>query len=102
EVRSPIGEYARPFSDLAPKSLHQQQMDELRKLTGPSFDRQFARDMVDDHQRAIDRLMRVRARLDDPGVNELIDKVLGALRQHRSVAESLESSVSQTSGVFNG
>jgi predicted outer membrane protein len=98
EVQSPIGEYARPFSDLAPPTLHQQEMGELRKLTGLSFDRQFARDMVDDHQRAIDRLVRVRTRLDDPGVNQLIDNVLPTLRQHQSQAEALQSAVSRTSG----
>ena len=101
EVGSPIGEYARPFGPegLGSPSLHQEEMDELRKLKGPDFDRQFLRDVVSDHGRVIRRLKTIRSRsTDNADLARFIDKVLPVFEQHESAAQRLEGSVARTSG----
>ncbi len=101
EVQSPFGEYARSFGPegVGSPNLHQEEVDELRKLNGPDFDRQFLRDVVSDHERVIRRLKRVRSRsTDNPDLTRLIDKLLPVFEQHESSAQRLETSVARTSG----
>ncbi len=99
EVQSPSGEYARPFGPegLAPTTAHQEELAELRNLKGQEFDRQFARDMVKDHQTLIERLTTVRSRINDSELVKLIDKILPTLEKHQKMAEKLESG-SRTAG----
>jgi predicted outer membrane protein len=74
-------------------------MDELRKLKGPDFDRQFLRDVVSDHGRVIRRLKTIRSRsTDNADLARFIDKVLPVFEQHESAAQRLEGSVARTSG----
>jgi predicted outer membrane protein len=101
EVQSPLGEYARPFGPegLGSPNMHQEEMDELRKLKGPDFDRQFLRDVVSDHERVIRRLKMVRSRsTDNPDLSRLIDKLLPVFEQHESAAQRLETSIARTAG----
>ncbi len=100
-VQSPFGEYARPFGPegVGSPTLHQEEMDELRKLKGPDFDRQFLRDVVSDHERVIRRLKTVRSRsTDNQDLTRLIDKLQPVFEQHESAAQRLETSVARTSG----
>jgi putative membrane protein len=97
EVQSATGEYFRPMpragmgvSGMATE--HEKAIDDLRKLKGPEFDRQFVKAMADDHRKVIDHLKTVRSNATDRDVTQLIDKLLPTLQKHETTARLLESS----------
>jgi len=67
----------------------------LRSLDGAAFDREFASDMVQGHQRVIDRLVDARDRGIDPGLRKLIDSLLPTVKHHEDVAQALQGVVSK-------
>src|SRR5262249_14218535 len=77
EVQAPTGEYRRPLTKeiLAGRtSGHRSAMEDLGKLDGPEFDRQFAKTMASDHHRVMERLKTVRSNESDRDLTPLIDK----------------------------
>ncbi len=101
ELQSPTGEYMRPLNrealtDMA--SDHKKEIENLSKLKGPEFDRQFAKTMANDHRHVIDRLKFLRSRERNQDVTALIDKLMPDLQKHESMAKQLESTVSRTAG----
>jgi predicted outer membrane protein len=75
---------------------HKATLEKLRGLKGPEFDREFARAMVKDHQMVIDRLTNARSQVSDPEYLGLIDKVLPTLKQHLTMAQKLQDSLSKS------
>ena len=77
----------------------------LQGLTGAAFDREFASDMVQFHQREVDRLVRLRDHgidlIDDrdyamdPDLRNLIDNLLPTVKQHLQAAQALQGAVSK-------
>jgi len=61
----------------------------LKLLDGPSFDREFARYMVHDHQKDIVEF-RKEAHVGDPAVADLAKQTLPTLNKHLGAAEALE------------
>ncbi len=68
-------------------------IDKLRNLKGAEFDREFARAMVNGHQKAIDELTRARSQINDTEMVSLIDKLLPKFKQHLSMAQKLQDNL---------
>jgi len=56
---------------------------------GESFDRQFAKMMVDDHKKAIGRVKSEQKATTDPELKELLGDILPTLEKHLATAEAL-------------
>ena len=67
----------------------------LRSLDGAAFDREFASDMVQGHQRVVDRLVGIRDRRIDPGLRNLIDGLLPTVKHHLEMAQALQGVVAK-------
>ena len=67
----------------------------LRSLDGAAFDREFASDMVQGHQRVIDGLVDARDRGIDPGLRNLIDSLLPTVKHHLEMAQALQGVVAK-------
>ena len=67
----------------------------LRSLDGAAFDREFASDMVQGHQRVVDRLVGIRDRRIDPGLRNLIDSLLPTVKHHLEMAQALQGVVAK-------
>ncbi len=78
------------------KAEHQATLEKLRTLKGAEFDREFVRVMVKDHQMVIDRLTTARSRISDAELTSLVDKLLPTLKQHLSMAQKLQDSLSKS------
>jgi len=61
----------------------------LKLLDGPSFDREFARYMVHDHQKDI-TAFRDESHAADPAIADLAKQTLPTLHKHLDAAETLE------------
>jgi putative membrane protein len=61
----------------------------LDQLRGPSFDREFARYMVEDHRKDIAAFSREAASRDPGDVRALVRQTLPALRRHLRMARAL-------------
>ncbi len=99
-VQSPTGEYMRPLNAEALAGMgskHKKALEDLGKLKGPEFDREFAKTMTTDHHNAIERLQNIRSRESDRDLGQLIDKLMPTLQKHETMAKQLEASVSRAS-----
>ena len=67
----------------------------LRSLDGAAFDREFASDMVQGHQRVVDRLVDARDRGIDPDLRKLIDSLLPTVKHHLEMAQALQGVVAK-------
>jgi len=67
----------------------------LRSLDGAAFDREFASDMVQGHQRVIDGLVDARDRGIDPDLRNLIDSLLPTVKHHLEMAQALQGVVAK-------
>jgi predicted outer membrane protein len=95
-VGTATGEWAFTWeNELRRRGENQVAMDKLRKLKGAEFDREFARVMVDNHQAAVDRLLSARTSVRDTDMVNLLDKLLPIYKQHVSMAQKLQASVSK-------
>ena len=78
--------------DEAEKAEHQAAMDTMNRLEtlkGEEFDREFAKMMVEDHQKAIDLIQGTLTQTTDAKVSTFLNKVLPVIKEHKRVAESL-------------
>ncbi len=77
-----------PVTDrMAPEAAAEQ--SKLGRLTGAAFDREFARYMVDDHQKDIAKFSAEASSSDQPPILALARKTLPVLRKHLATAKSL-------------
>ena len=72
------------------KSLH----NRLSKLSGAAFDRQFAKEMVDDHKKDI-RAFEKAAKMPTASVAKFANDTLPVLRKHLEAAEALQREAKQ-------
>jgi putative membrane protein len=95
-VGTATGEWAVTWeNELRAKSEHKEAIEKLRTLKGAEFDRMFTRTMVERHQTAVDRLAMARTRVRDSELISLIDKLLPTYKEHLSMAQKLQASVSK-------
>jgi putative membrane protein len=64
--------------------------DKLSKLSGPAFDREFAKEMVEDHEKDIQKYQRAARNKNDP-VGDYASQTLPTLETHLQTAKSLSS-----------
>lgn len=67
--------------------------DRLSKLSGPSFDKAYMRDMVSDHRTDVNEFKRESQSGADSGLKEFASRTLPTLEEHLKLAESTESNV---------
>jgi putative membrane protein len=75
-----------------PKAADKQKRDELAKLSGAEFDREFAKAMVKGHEAAIGKFEAASKGDDD--LAKFAQETLPTLQKHLKTAQSLESSKS--------
>ena len=67
---------------------HQKKLDQLNKLSGAEFDREYARMMVSDHKEDIKKFQKEAQSGGDPDLKQFASSTLPALNQHLSMAET--------------
>ena len=77
-------------------AAHKAEVDKLRTLKGPEFDREYTRVMVQDHQKVIDKLTTARSRISDTELTGLVDKLLPTYKQHLAMAQKLQDNLSKS------
>jgi putative membrane protein len=70
---------------------HQKKLDKLTGLSGDAFDREFARIMVEDHQKVVAKFEDHARSGRDPQVKSWAARTLPDLRQHLQHAKDLQS-----------
>jgi putative membrane protein len=70
----------------------------LEKLSGPEFDRAYARDMVQDHQQDINEFKHGAATAQKPELKEFAQKTLPTLESHLEQAKEMMAHVSKEGG----
>ena len=73
-----------------PSSEAQKDYDRLSKLKGAEFDKEFARHMVDDHQKDVAKFQKQADAKNGP-VSDLAQQQLPVLKKHLQLAESLQA-----------
>ena len=73
-----------------PSAEQTQKHDELARLSGAEFDREFAAEMVKDHEQDIAKYEK-QAQSGDSKVSELAEDMLPTLREHLAAAQRLQS-----------
>lgn len=95
-IGSATGEYAfmaEPTMDRDSARLamvnYNTSLENLRKLSGVPLSREFVQAVIKDHEMVIDRATKAGARVSDPEVTNLVDKVVPMLKQHMTQAQNL-------------
>jgi putative membrane protein len=65
------------------------EISKLQKLSGPAFDREFAKNEVKDHEKDIKSFEKAASKLKDPDLKSWAEKQLPALKEHLALAEKL-------------
>jgi predicted outer membrane protein len=77
--------------DLAPADV--QTFERLRSLSGEEFDREFAKTMVQNHQKSIQKFENAAQTLQDSELKEFAQNTLPKLREHHRRAQELARAV---------
>ena len=72
----------------APDKKHQRRLEDLRKQSGPDFDRAFMRRMVDDHREDVRDFERQAKNARDADVREFASRQVPVLRSHLESAQA--------------
>jgi putative membrane protein len=91
---------AREHINLPTNISHQHSLryKALEKLSGPEFDRAYARDMVQDHQQDINEFKHGAATAQKPELKEFAQKTLPTLESHLEQAKEMMTHVSKEGG----
>jgi len=76
-------------------------MMNLATLSGPEFDRAYAKKMVMGHEQAIRKFQKAADELQDPKLKKYAEKTLPTLRAHLRMAEELRSKLGVDMGMTN-
>jgi putative membrane protein len=77
-----------------PQSLSQddrQEMQQLRNASGQQFDRQFADEQVEDHQKMIQVLQKEAQTTQDPALREFAQSGIPVMQKHLQMAQQAKS-----------
>ena len=72
-------------------SKHKARINKLSKLSGPAFDRAFAKDQVKDHEQDIRDFQQEAQNGNNPAVKDFAAKTLPTLKEHLSMAKDLNN-----------
>lgn len=94
DITAYAGSKGMGLNDVPPRVAAQQQraraeMDKLRKMKGPSFDRRFALDMAEAHQKVIALLDAPGTAVSDVALTILLDTLKPTLRKHLAMAQDI-------------
>lgn len=82
-----------------PSHAQQRDLQHLQRLSGKDFDDRFLRQMVDDHQRAVDMFgHEIKGRHQDAELKNFAQQTLIGLEHHLAIAESLQKHKGQLPG----
>lgn len=74
-------------------SKHQKKLDRFQKLSGAEFDKEYAKDMLKDHQKDITKYEAASQQLKETDVQQYAQSTLPTLRQHLQHAQHTAQSV---------
>lgn len=87
ELKSLVGNKMELPTKLEHK--HKSMVDKLSKLTGDQFDKEYAKDMVKDHKKDVEKFRKESKKVKDPQLKAWIDKTLPVLEQHLQQAKEM-------------
>jgi putative membrane protein len=67
---------------------HKRTVDRLSKLSGPEFDRQYIRTMIDDHKEDLKAFQREADKGKDPDVKQFASKYVPMIKNHSEMAQT--------------
>jgi putative membrane protein len=85
---------------MEPNAEQKAMYDKLSKLSGLEFDRQFAKEMVEDHQKDIAAFQKESSMNDEAG--KFAKDTLPTLQHHLQMAQSLDKNAAGTAPVTTG
>jgi putative membrane protein len=68
---------------------NQKTKDKLSKLSGAKFDKEYMKDMVDDHQKDVNEFQKVSQNANNSDVKHFASQTLPTLQQHLDLAKSI-------------
>ena len=74
---------------------HKEHMEELQKLSGREFDRQYIDQMVEDHEEALRDVERQAENATNPQVRQWAAKTLPKMQQHLERAKTIQETLEQ-------
>ena len=80
---------------------HAQKYDALAKLSGPEFDRAYARSMVQDHEQDITEYKQASTTAKNNSLKQYFEQTLPTLESHLQEAKQMQAQVSRE-GVGKG
>ncbi|MGH9820235.1 MAG: DUF4142 domain-containing protein [Pyrinomonadaceae bacterium] len=69
---------------------HKSQLDKLSKLSGAEFDRQYMKEMVDDHKKDVQEFQRAADKARDADVKKFASDTLPTLKEHLDLAQKTD------------
>lgn len=76
---------------------HQKHVEHFSKLRGEEFDREYAKHMVEDHQKAVSLFQRASRDVRNPDLKGFATKTLPVLKEHLAMAQKLQGGDRQPS-----
>jgi putative membrane protein len=70
---------------------HQKKLDEMSKLSGAKLDKEYARDMVSDHEKDVKEFRDAAKDVKDPDLRAWADKTLPTLESHLTAAKDIKA-----------
>ena len=77
-----------------PSSTAEQQMDQLKSMSGGQFDRAYMNHMVQGHEKVVSRFQSEKSNAHSPAVIAVASSALPILQQHLSLAKAVQASLS--------
>jgi putative membrane protein len=74
----------------------EKKLDDLSKLTGQKFDREYVDSMVDDHKEDVDEFAKEAKDANDPALRDWTAKTLPTLQEHLRMAEDAKAKERQS------
>lgn len=72
---------------------HMNKLNELKKKTGAEFDKEYMKEMVDDHEKDVDNFRKQSENGSDPDVKAFASRTLPILQMHLDSAKSIRDAL---------
>lgn len=72
---------------------HMNRLNELKKKTGAEFDKEYMKEMVDDHEKDVDKFRKQSENGKDPEIKAFASKTLPVLQMHLDSAKSIRDAL---------
>ena len=76
---------------------HQAMVDKMSKMSGPDFDKAYAKDMLKDHQKDVSEFQNEAQNGSDPNLKQFASSTLPILQEHLTMARQLNQTEKKTS-----